>query len=146
MIGFTRYSQSVNPTMHITLSLCLRGNHSTSSSKQDLGIMILPGESVPKLSADKETGIASAPTIHARHSKISGAQMSDNSDSDVEGGGEIEPFSQEREGLETSEGSLSASLSSTMPQISVLTSKYPPFLEHSPYILILEQHRRLIWR
>jgi hypothetical protein len=95
--------------------------------------MILPRESVPKLSADRDTGIASAPTLHARHSKISKAQMSDSSDSDGEEGGEIELFSQEPEGLEISEGSLSASLSGTMPQISVLTSEYPPFLEHFPY-------------
>ena len=106
--------------------------------------MILPGESVPKLSVDKDTDIASTPAIHARHSKISRDQMSGSGDSDGEGGGEIELFSQEPEGLETSEGSLSASLSGTMPQISVLTSEYPPFLERFPYELILEQHRRLI--
>jgi hypothetical protein len=107
--------------------------------------MTLPGQSVPKLSVDKDTDIASTTAIHARHSKISEAQMSDSGDNDGEGGGEIELFSQEPKGLETSERSLSASLSGTMPQISVLTSEYPPFLERFPYILIFEQHRLLMW-
>jgi hypothetical protein len=108
--------------------------------------MILPGEYVPNLSVDEDTGIASAPAIHARHSRISKPQMSDSGDSDGEGSGEIELFSQEAEGLETSEGPLSASFFGTMPQFSVLTSEYPPFLERFPYILIPDQHPRLIWR